>query len=208
MKVSAFTSQAARAAVLVPVLAGCALFASCASDTVLEGSGGSYLIVEALEGASGAEQSSQFATVMQSDVQTKGGVFEDPGRVRMRLALKDVGPVGSPTQPTTNNFITVNRYRVLYRRSDGRNTPGVDVPHPFDGSATFTVGTASVTSGFTIVRAQSKLEAPLLALRGVGGALLISTLADVTFWGRDQVGNEVTVTGTISINFADWADPE
>ena len=47
--------------------------------------------------------------------------------------------VTNPNGPTSNNAITVNRYRVTYRRSDGRNTPGVDVPYAFDGAVTFTV---------------------------------------------------------------------
>ena len=62
---------------------------------------------------------------------------------------------------------------------------------------------------FTLVRAQAKLEKPLVTLAGGnGGALIISTIADVTFFGKDQTGRDVTVTGSISINFADWADPE
>jgi len=58
-----------------------------------------------------------------------------------------------------------------------------------------------------MVRAQAKIESPLVELRGSGGAIIISTLADVTFYGQDQNGNQVAVTGTISVNFADWADP-
>ena len=39
-----------------------------------------------------------------------------------------------PTRPTTPiNAITLTRYRVDFRRTDGRNTPGVDVPYGFDG---------------------------------------------------------------------------
>ena len=37
---------------------------------------------------------------------------------------------------------------------------------------------------------------------------IISTIADVTFFGKDQTGRDVTVTGSMSINFADWADPQ
>jgi len=36
---------------------------------------------------------------------------------------------------------------------------------------------------------------------------VISTIAHVTFYGKDQNGNEVSVTGSISVNFADWGDP-
>ena len=90
-----------------------------------------------------------------------------------------------------------------------KNTQGVDVPYAFDGGVTFTVANAQTPSvaTFSIVRAQAKLESPLLNLAGQGGALLISAIAEVTFFGRDQTGNDVSVTGTISINFADWADP-
>ena len=38
--------------------------------------------------------------------------------------------------------------------------------------------------------------------------MVISTLADVTFYGQDQTGRAVSVTGTIGVNFADWADPD
>jgi hypothetical protein len=38
--------------------------------------------------------------------------------------------------------------------------------------------------------------------------VIISTIARVTFYGRDQTGREVTVTGPqISVNFGNFADP-
>ena len=176
----------------------------CGSSTMRQGTGSSYLIINTLEGASGAEDSPTFTLFLQSDVTTEGGVFEDPGRVRMTMGMKDVT---NPNAPTTNNSITVNRYRVTFRRSDGRNTQGVDVPYAFDGAATFTVHPEEIIiAQFVLVRVQSKLEAPLKALSAGGGAAVISTLADVTFYGHDQTGAEVSVTGTISVNFADWAD--
>ncbi len=137
---------------------------------------------------------------------TKGGIYEDNGRVTLQLAMKDVT---NPTGPTANNLITLNRYRVEFRRTDGRNTPGEEVPYAFDGAMGLTVGEQAVSVVFTLVRAQAKLEKPLVTLVGNnGGALLISTIADVTFFGKDQTGRDVTVTGSMSINFADWADPE
>jgi hypothetical protein len=45
-----------------------------------------------------------------------------------------------------------------------------------------------------------------MAMRGGGGAFLISTIAKVTFYGKDQTGNTVSITGQISVNFADWGD--
>jgi hypothetical protein len=182
-----------------------ALTAAGCSETVRTGQASSYLILDRIEAASGMDQSSVFTGVLRSDVATKGSVYEDNGRVTLRLAMKDVS---NPTGPTTNNQITINRYRVEYRRTDGRNAPGVDVPYAFDGAIAVTVTEQQTQAIFSLVRAQAKLEAPLITLRGVGGALLISTIADVTFFGKDQTGRDATVTGSISVNFADWADPD
>jgi hypothetical protein len=192
-----------RAATLL-LLAGATGLVSGCSETVRTGQSPAYLVLQRLEGASGAEQGATFQTVLRSDVLTKGSVFEDNGRVTLVLALKDVT---NPTGPTSNNLITLNRYRVEYRRTDGRNTPGVDVPYAFEGAIGMTVGEQATSAVFSLVRVQAKLEAPLITLAGNnGGALVISTIADVTFFGKDQTGRDVTVTGSMSINFADWAD--
>ena len=45
--------------------------------------------------------------------------------------------------------------------TDGRNTPGVDVPYPFDGALTVTALGRALTGDFTLVRVQAKVEAPL-----------------------------------------------
>ena len=177
-------------------------------DTVRTGRSPAYLIIEELLGVRGGEDDEETG-VLSSDVLTKNSIFEDRGLVTFRLALKDVD-LGAVTGPTDNNAITVNRYRVSYRRTDGRNTPGVDVPWPFEGAGTVTV-TDRAEFEFSLVRLQAKLEAPLVQLSatsGLGGAGILSTIADITFFGRDQAGNEVSVTGSIGVNFADWADPE
>jgi hypothetical protein len=203
---SGLRGRSARLAAAAAVTAASFIAAGCGSETVRQGQASSYLVIENLEGASGAESSSIFDHVLRSDVQTRGGVFEDNGRVRMSMAMKDVT---NPNGPTSNNSITVNRYRVDFRRTDGRNAQGVDVPYAFDGAVTFTVNPGqSVAIPFTLVRVQSKLEAPLSALAQLGGGVVISTIADVTFFGRDQTGREVSVAGSISVNFADWADPD
>jgi hypothetical protein len=173
------------------------------SSTTREGRSPVYLTLLNLEAAPGAEPDAMENT-LQSDVQTAGGVFEDPGRVTMRVQYKD------PTSGNIDaiNFVTLTRYRVDYRRSDGRNVPGVDVPHGFDGAATTTIAGNATQMTFVIVRAQAKLEPPLRNLRNAGASGLISTIADVTFYGKDQTGSDVSVTGSMSVNFADWADPE
>jgi hypothetical protein len=135
-------------------------------------------------------------------------IFGDPGRVALRLGLRNPGTTANPTSPSTLNEITVSRYRVQYRRSDGRNVPGVDVPYGFDGAFTGTVSTTgSLTAGFDLVRVQAKIEPPLKNLANGGAQNVISTIAEITFFGRDQAGNEVSVTGSISVNFSDYGDP-
>jgi len=180
--------------------------ASC-GDLAREGTSSSYLIITTLEATSGAEPGT-FSGALASDVvtivDTVPTIFADPGRVQFTLGLKDPGPSTSPASPTQNNFITVDRYRVKYIRSDGRNTEGVDVPYAFDGAFTATVS-GNTTAGFTLVRLQAKQEAPLRAL-GING-LAVSTIADVTFYGHDQTGRAVSVTGRIGVTFANFGDP-
>jgi hypothetical protein len=135
-----------------------------------------------------------------SDVSANGIVFSDLGEVSLGVIMKDISVV----EPSTNNSVTINRYRVEYVRADGRNVPGVDVPYSFDGAATTTVpagGTATMI--IELVRHTAKLEAPLVGLVTNGGAL--SMMARVTFFGTDQVGNDVMAVGSIQITFGDFA---
>jgi hypothetical protein len=186
-------------------VAALALMSASCGDLTRQGTGSSYLIVSALEAASGADPGT-FGGTLNSDVLTVVDevptVFNDIGRVRLRLAMKD-----SVTQPTTNNFITVNRYRVTFVRADGRNTPGVDVPYPFDGAFTGTVGgSGDTTVGFELVRHTAKAEAPLAAL--ARNAVIISTIAQVTFYGHDQTGRDVSVDAQILVSFGNFGDPD
>ena len=204
---------------LAAVIASSLALGSCASELTRTGSSAAYVIIDSLVGASGATPQ-QFGSPLLSDVvtlvrtQVNGTTVESPtfyndlARVQMRAELKNPGPTVNPTTPSPNSAITFNRYHVDFRRTDGRNTQGVDVPYSFDGAATFTIpagGEAQVA--FEVVRNQAKLEAPLANLRQGGGAIIISTIAEITFYGRDQVGNEVVATGQMSVNFGDFADP-
>ena len=180
--------------------------AGCTSQQTA-GESAAYLRIDSLFAAPGSEPS-KFGGVLASDVQTNGGILADHGQVTVRTVMKDPGAAENPNLPSSTNLITIYRYRVRFLRSDGRNQQGVDVPYDFDGALTFTALGSGATGDFTLVRVQSKLEAPLMALRNLGGAVAISTVAEITFYGRDQAGREVSVSGTISVNFADWADPE
>jgi hypothetical protein len=128
-------------------------------------------------------------------------IYNDLGEVTFSVALKNV--LGSA--PTTNNSVTIKRYHVSYRRADGRNIPGVDVPFGFDSAATITVvGGGTGTLGFEIVRHVAKEESPLAQL--VSSPVIITTIADVTFYGTDQVGNDISVTASMQIDFGNFGD--
>jgi hypothetical protein len=195
-------SQIGRIAIVAFAVAA----ASC-TDSVRQGTGSSFLIVDNVQAASGAEPD-DFGGTLMSDVLTivddRPTIFNDLGQVTLSLGLKDPA---RDTTPTQNLAITVDRYHVRYIRADGRNTPGTDVPYPFDGSITLTVtagGTASAS--FPIVRHIAKQEAPLGAL--ASSPVIISTIGEITFYGRDQVGHEVSVTARLGIDFGNFADPD
>ena len=204
----------------------CAALLSGCSETIREGNGPVQAVVSSLEAAPGAEPN-KFGGTLSSDVLTlvkkdENGVkikvptvFNDLGRVVVTAAMKNPGLPGSPVAPTAMNDVTFTRYRVVYTRADGRNTPGVDVPYPFDSGVTFTArpGTPGQAS-FELVRNVAKEEAPLRALCSstpyclTVSNTLITTIADVTFYGQDRTGNDVTAHASIGITFGDFGDPE
>lgn len=191
------------------VFAMAVAFSTSCGDVVRQGTGGSFLIVSSIEGAPGAEPT-DFGNTLLSDVITVVDdvptFFNDIGRVTFRLGMKDPGSPTSPTTPSQNDAITINRYHVRFFRADGRNTPGVDVPYEFDGAFTLTVSSGDAAAGFTIVRNAAKMEAPLAALRFNG--VVLTTIAEVTFYGADQTGHEVSATARMTIDFANFGDPE
>jgi hypothetical protein len=187
---------------------------SC-GELTREGQSPAYLIITELTGASGAEPD-KLGTTLYSDVLTVVDdiptTFSDVGSVTFVLALKDPGGQTTPTRPTANNFITITRYRVRYVRNDGRNTqpdgrnmPGVEVPHEFDGAMTVTVQ-STATAGFEVVRHVAKREAPLAALQR--SAVILGAIAEITFYGHDATGRAVSATGTMMVQFGNFGDPE
>lgn len=185
---------------------GCvaALAAGC-GDYVRADNAPVTLVIDVLEGGAG-DNPQNFQGTLRSDVRTGGSILDDMARVTMRMVLKDQGMPGFTNVPGPLNRVTITRYRVSFRRSDGRNTPGLDVPFPFESAVTFSIppeGTSQAV--FELVRHTSKAEAPLSGL--AGSLVILATIADVTFSGRDQAGNEVSVTGSMGVLFGDFADP-
>lgn len=186
---------------LAAVIAGLAGVSAACGDFIRQDRSPVTLVIDALQAASG--QSTTFTGTLQSDVMASVGetraAVSDTGRVTMRLIMKDVG-----TAPSSVNAVTIERYRVSFRRADGLNAPGVDIPFPVDSAVTFTVGQGGspVTQLFELVPSVTKAAAPLNAL--AGRPTVISTIANVSFYGRDQAGNEISVTGTIGVQFGDF----
>ena len=206
-----------------PVMAGAAVMALLAGsvscgDVVRQGKAPVLLVVDSMQAASGAAPG-EMGGFLLSDVQTLvdqtvGGqtvqvpvIYNDVAEATLRLIAKDAGTGLNNLAPTPWNAVTINRYHINYIRADGRNTPGVDVPYPVDGAVTATLSGTPTVVPFEIVRHQQKLEQPLRSLANFGGRLFISTIAEITFYGTDQVGNDVQGKATISVSFSDYADP-
>jgi hypothetical protein len=107
--------------------------------------------------------------------------------------------------PSSNNEVTITRVHVSYRRTDGRNQEGVDVPYAFDSAATVTVpASGTVDISFELVRNTAKAESPLIQIKTNG--IIMSAIADLTFYGQDQVGNAISATGTLQVDFGNFGD--
>ena len=193
-----------RFAVLALTLAA----ASCTSP-VKQGTGTSFLIIESMEFSQGAAPDTFVGNAFSDVVTVVNGVpttFNDLARVSFRLGLKDPGPATSATAPSQNQWITINRYHVRYFRADGRNVQGVDVPYEWDGAFTATVSDVRPQPVFTIVRHTAKGEAPLAALATNG--VIITMIAEITFYGQDQTGHDVVANARVSIDFGNFGDPD
>ena len=195
-----------------------ALAAAGCGEYVEQGRSPARIVINQLEASSGAEPD-EFGNTLRSDVLTLvemtinnqqvrvPTIFNDLGRVTMQLVLRDQGVPGLAAAPSTLNQVTFTRYRVVFRRNDGRNTQGVDVPYAFDSAVTFTVPSdGTVTAGFDLVRHSAKEEAPLRQL--ANSPNFVATIAEITFYGKDLAGNDVTAAGTMGITFGDFADPD
>jgi hypothetical protein len=122
------------------------------------------------------------------------------GSAVLSFSMKDAS-----ITPSANNNVTITRYHVAFTRADGRNVQGVDVPFAFDGAVTATIiANAQATIGFELVRIVAKEESPLVQL--ISNPNFINCIATVTFYGKDVVGNDVSVSGSISVEFGNFGD--
>ncbi len=167
----------------------------------------SLLIVDSIVGQSLEGDEGQY---LESDVlfedEDKGitTIYADPAVASLTASLLD--PI-SVTGPSQYNSISVEKYRVSYSRTDGRASEGVDVPYSHEGVMTvlINVGTTRDIS-FTIVRAAAKAEPPLVEMAEGRDTGILTCLAKVEFFGKDQAGRSVKATGYLTIHFANYVN--
>ncbi len=204
-----------RMSIFIRSLTAAALLAATSCGTAVRtGSSSMFLSIDTLAGSRGAASPGQPTSNLASDVLTlitSGGtctqvnpcptVFTDTGSATLRLVPKN--PTGPA--PSSTNDVTITRVHIAYNRTDGRNTPGVDVPFPFDASVTATVpASGSAIVGFELVRIQAKEEPPLVQL--VNNRQTIGAAAEITFYGQDRAGNAISATGSLQIEFSNFGD--
>jgi hypothetical protein len=146
---------------------------------------------------------------MSSEVLLGGSICPDFASVSVVNLTKNPNFVASAAAQT----VIVNRYEVSYFRSDGRATQGVDVPYAISGTtnASLPIQTGADSAGavfpIEVVRRQAKMEPPLVQLRDGGGQAIIVTMqARITVYGQTIAGENVSASGTMQIDFADYVD--
>ena len=147
------------------------------------------------------------STTVFSDVITNSSIINDNGVAEVQAAPLD--PLISESAITAYMNVMVDQIDVEFRRTDGRNVEGVDVPYHFTQPVSMLVSfTETVKIPFVLIRHVAKMEAPLLALREVPSRdYILQLVAVVTIHGKDLGGHRVApVTGYITVwcgNFAD-----
>ena len=188
------------------VALGLAMTVACVAGDSASSRSGVVLVVERISAPGPGTAGGTNRTFVESDVVTGGVVIQDTALATLRLVAKDPGAATNPAAPSGVQFAAIDRYRVRYVRSDGRDAPGIDVPHPWEGVLTLTTSFDGRTGEFVLVPASAKIEPPLVALREGGGEGVIDALAYVTFSGRDHAGARIEAVGAITVQFADWSD--
>lgn len=184
--------KASLAALGAVIAVGAALaLAGCGADYVEGDTASVLLLIDNI-----AEGTPQL-----SDVRGTGGAIVNC-QIPVELVATPKNP-NSPVGPSEN--VRINRYRVSYRRSDGRAVEGIDVPYTISGdtTATVTAGRGSASVAIDLVRHQAKLEPPL---SNITGLQVVTMFADVTIFGQTISGKNVSASGSAQVTFADYAD--
>jgi hypothetical protein len=146
------------------------------------------------------------STTVFSDVVTNGSIFNDNGVASLAARPLD------PTLATTSAYmdVLVDQIDIVFKRTDGRNVEGVDVPYSFTHPVSFLVPIrSSANIPFVLIRHVAKMESPLVDLRDpLNPEQVIQIIAWITIHSKDTAGHRLAdVTGYITVWCADFADP-
>ena len=137
---------------------------------------------------------------LQSDVLTNGYGTDDVVSVKLKSDFR--APEDDPTAPkgpTVFDTIVFYSYHVTHMRSDGGPNPS-----EFTGGMNVTLTANSEgEASIVVVRAFDKNRSPLEELRDDGE---IFTTSIITFYGTDGNGNDIAMTGSLAISFANFPD--
>ena len=184
-------------ALSVAVLGGLLCW-GCAADFVETSEANVILRIVRITGESGHD--SEEGDFILSDVTPN---FNDNATLEMEVIAKN------PRLPDPGIFndVYVSQYEVRYVRSDGRAVEGVDVPFHITGNmATLVPVDGTASAAIVVVRHQAKDEPPLRNIRGGGGAILLTVMANITVFGHTTAGQAVQASGSLQISFADFAN--
>ena len=137
---------------------------------------------------------------LQSDVLTNGYATDDIISITLNSVFRV--PADDPTAPdgpTQLDTIVFHSYLVTHRRSDGGPNPA-----SFTGGMSVSLSPDSeAETRLVVVRAFDKHRSPLVELRDDGE---IFTTSIITVYGTDGNGNDVEVSGSFTISYANFGD--
>jgi hypothetical protein len=200
-------SRLPRAGALLSAVAASALLSfGCTADFATQSEADVILRITAVLGQPGSPDQDNGIPLF-SDVCC--GIINDNAQLTFDLIPKN--------QFALQNFndVQLERYEVRFRRSDGHDVEGVDVPFSITaGMGGIVPVNGTLVTTVVVVRHQAKLEPPLRNLHGVlvsngtftfGGAGILTTIAEITVHGRTTSGKVVTARTFLEVVFADFA---
>jgi DNA/RNA endonuclease YhcR with UshA esterase domain len=162
--------------------------AGCTPSYVTDSSAPVVLSIQEINGGS----------AVLSDVNSDGTIINCDVEVGVQVTTKN------PMDPgTAVEDVTISRYEIHYRRSDGRGQEGIDVPYAVSSNMAFQVPVnGEGTFSIRLVRHAAKILPPL---SNISGLEIVTMIADVTLYGETIARQGVSATGSVQIDFADYA---
>jgi hypothetical protein len=177
--------------------------AGCTPDFARENEANVVLVVTSVEATAGGEGEGG-AFLLSDVIDTKGGNFNDNVVISLRSVPKNQSPAGG-LAPSEFESVNIERYEISYRRSDGRNEPGLDVPYRITGNITqFIPAGGEGEVAIIVVRHSQTDEPPLLNIANGGGAEILTAFADIVLHGHTISGKGVTARATLQITFGNF----